>query len=86
MVVDAKNRLWILDTAAPKFANPLARGAKLVAVDLMTNQVVRTIVFSPETVFPSTYVNDVRFDLRKGKSGVAYVTDSSVWDPEDHRS
>lgn len=81
VVVDAKNRLWILDTGSPNFASPLSGGTKLVAIDLATNQVVRTIVFSPETVLPTTYVNDVRFDLRKGKSGVAYVTDSSASGP-----
>jgi sugar lactone lactonase YvrE len=26
---------------------------------------------------PTTYVNDIRFDLRRGKEGVAYITDSS---------
>ncbi|HTI01356.1 MAG TPA: L-dopachrome tautomerase-related protein, partial [Acidisoma sp.] len=41
VVVDAANRLWILDTAAPGFSAPVAGGAKLVAVDLATDEVVR---------------------------------------------
>jgi sugar lactone lactonase YvrE len=81
IVVDAANRLWILDTAAPKFSTPVPGGAKLVAVDLSTNKVVKTIVLSPDTVLPTTYINDVRFDLRKGKSGMAFITDSSVSGP-----
>src|SRR6266851_3752885 len=44
VVVDAADRLWILDTAAPKFAEPLAGGAKLVAVDLATDRVVKIVV------------------------------------------
>jgi len=81
VVADAANRLWILDTAAPGFKPPIAGGAKMVAVDMATNKIVKTIVFSPDVVLPTTYVNDVRFDLRQGKEGVAYITDSSVTGP-----
>jgi sugar lactone lactonase YvrE len=81
VVVDAADRLWILDTAAPGFARPLAGGAKLVAVDLNTNKVVRTIILPETAVLPTTYVNDVRFDLRQGRAGVAYITDSSTSGP-----
>jgi sugar lactone lactonase YvrE len=80
VVVDAANRLWILDTAAPGFSTPVAGGAKLVAVDLKTNKVVKTIVLS-STIQPTTYINDVRFDLRWGKAGVAFITDSSIGGP-----
>ncbi|SHH41333.1 L-dopachrome tautomerase-related protein [Bradyrhizobium erythrophlei] len=81
VVIDALNRLWILDTAAPKFSTPFAGGAKLIAVDIATDKVVKTIVLSPQTILPTTYINDVRFDLRQGKAGVAYITDSSVSGP-----
>ncbi|AHY51175.1 hypothetical protein BJS_04024 [Bradyrhizobium japonicum SEMIA 5079] len=81
VVVDAANRLWILDTAAPGFSSPVAGGAKLVAVDLATNKVVKTIVLPSSTVLPTTYINDVRFDLRRGKAGIAYITDSSISGP-----
>ena len=50
--------------------------AKLVAVDLKTNQVVKTIVLPPDVALPTTYLNDVRFNLRQGKAGFAFVTDS----------
>jgi sugar lactone lactonase YvrE len=81
VVVDAANRLWILDTAAPSFSTPQLGAAKMVAVDLATDKVVKTILFPATTVLPTTYVNDVRFDLRQGKEGVAYITDSSVNGP-----
>ncbi|QBM75615.1 gluconolaconase [Sphingomonas sp. AAP5] len=81
VVADSANRLWILDTAAPNFAAPIAGGAKLVAVDLARNRVVQTIVLGPDVVLPTTYLNDVRFDLRQGIAGVAYITDSSVTGP-----
>lgn len=81
VVVDPANRLWILDTAAPGFSAPVAGGAKLVAVNLATDKVVKTIVLPARTILSTTYINDVRFDLRQGKAGVAYITDSSVSGP-----
>lgn len=81
VVADGANRLWVLDTAAPGFAAPIAGGAKLVAIDLATDSVVRTLVLGPDVILPTTYVNDVRFDLRQGDGGVAYITDSSIRGP-----
>jgi sugar lactone lactonase YvrE len=48
----------------------------MVAVDLKTNQVVKTIRFPGNVALSTTYLNDVRFDLTRGKAGVAYITDS----------
>jgi sugar lactone lactonase YvrE len=81
VVADGKTRLWILDTAAPSFAAPVPGGAKLVAVDLGTNQVVKTVILPPSAVLPTTYVNDVRLDLRQGNEGIAYIPDSSIKGP-----
>lgn len=81
VVADGRGRLWILDTAAPGFAAPKAGGAKLVAVDLKTDRVVKTVVFPSGAILPTTYVNDMRFDFRVGAEGVAYVTDSSLKGP-----
>lgn len=81
VVADGANRLWILDTGAPGFERPIPGGAKLVAVDLATNKVVKTVPLGPDVVLPTTYVNDVRFDLRQGSGGTAYITDSSVKGP-----
>ncbi|WP_261404992.1 major royal jelly family protein [Chenggangzhangella methanolivorans] len=41
---------------------------------------MRTIVIPDDVALATTYVNDVRFDLRNG-DGVAYITDSSVSGP-----
>lgn len=81
VVADGRGRVWLLDTAAPGFAAPKAGGAKLVAVDLATDKVVKTVVFPADVVLKSTYVNDMRFDFRSGAEGVAYVTDSSLSGP-----
>lgn len=71
VVADGKGRVWLLDTAAPGFAAPKAGGAKLVAVDLVSNKVIKTLVFPANVMLPGTYVNDMRFDFRVGKEGTA---------------
>jgi len=81
VVVDAKSRLWLLDTGRIEFGPPVAGGPKLVGVDLSTNQVFKIIVFPPEVALPATYLNDMRFDLRRGSDGMAFITDSSSENP-----
>ncbi|KAF2742840.1 major royal jelly protein [Sporormia fimetaria CBS 119925] len=82
VVIDSRDRLWILDTGRVLLPDGSALvpsvygGPKLIGVDLSTNQIFQTILF-PETVaYPDSYLNDVRFDLRNGAS-TAYITDSS---------
>lgn len=77
VVADGRGRLWVLDTAAPEFSRPISGGAKLVAIDLATDKVVKTVILPSNVIDASTYVNDVRLDFRVGREGVAYVTDSS---------
>jgi sugar lactone lactonase YvrE len=77
VVVDPADRLWILDTGSPMFQPTKYGGPKLVCVDLATNKIVKKIVFPQEVALPTTYLNDVRFDLRRGSKGMAFITDSS---------
>ncbi|MGD6804441.1 gluconolaconase [Rossellomorea vietnamensis] len=81
VVADGRGTLWVLDTAAPNFSEPIIGGAKLVAVDLKTNTIRRVYTFREDVVLPTTYLNDVRFDFRVGKAGYAYITDSSSKGP-----
>ncbi|RLK23934.1 sugar lactone lactonase YvrE [Micromonospora sp. M71_S20] len=77
IVVDPADRLWVLDTGSPMFRPTSPGGPKLVRVDLDTDTVAQVITFPTDVALPSTYLNDVRFDLRRGEAGVAYITDSS---------
>jgi sugar lactone lactonase YvrE len=81
IVVDPADRLWVLDTGAPMFRETRPGGPKLVGIDLADDTVVQTIVFEPDVALPTTYLNDVRFDLRRGAAGTAYITDSSDQGP-----
>lgn len=90
VVVDSQDTLWILDTGraidpvSQMLTNAAYGGPKLIAVNLTTDQVIRTIIFPTNVAYPDSYLNDVRFDLRTnlsgitGNEGVAYITDSSV--------
>ncbi|TGJ87663.1 hypothetical protein E0Z10_g1091 [Xylaria hypoxylon] len=86
VVIDALDRLWILDTGRVQGPDnvllPAAYGGpKLVGVNLTTNEIFKTIVFPPDVAYSNTYLNDIRFDLRSSVTesgqGIGYITDSS---------
>ncbi len=81
VVVDPANRLWLLDTGSIQFGPTSPGGPKLVGIDLRTNRVSKRIIFPPDVALPTSYLNDVRFDLRRGAAGLAFVTDSSPYGP-----
>jgi sugar lactone lactonase YvrE len=81
VVVDPLDRLWILDTGSRMFQPTQYGGPKLVSVDLSTDKIIQTILFPEDVALPTTYLNDVRFDLRRGNRGMAFITDSSDQGP-----
>ncbi len=93
VVVAPDNVLWVLDTGSPMLKNAVPGGPKLVAIDLATNKILKSILLPPTIAGPTSYLNDVRFDLRYGTPvidkaysldrlhGIAYITDSSEKGP-----
>ncbi len=81
VVVDPKDRLWAVDTGSVKLGPNVPNGPKLVCIDLKTNTITRKIFFPRSVVTPDTYLNDVRFDLRRGRAGMAFITDSGAKSP-----
>ena len=81
VVVDPADRLWILDTGSPLFQPTDYGGPKLVCVDLTADKVIQKILFPQDVALPTTYLNDVRFDLRRGSKGMAFITDSAQKGP-----
>ena len=77
VVIDGRDRLWILDTGSINFQPVTAGGPQLLCVALTTNDVVKRIQFPIDVALPTTYLNDVRFDLGRGAEGMAFITDSS---------
>ncbi len=81
-VVDAEDRLWMLDSGFFKLGDSTSLGGpKLVGVDLKQNRVFKTIIFPRDVALPTTFLNDLRVDLRRGKEGVAYITDAAFGGP-----
>ncbi len=82
VVVDPRgDRLWILNTGSIAFGPVKPGGPKLIAVDLKTDRVVKKILFPADVVLTTSYVNDVRFDLKRGTEGIAFITDSTSAGP-----
>ena len=82
VVVDPADRLWILDTGSPLFQPTAYGGPKLVCVDLTADKVTKKILFPQDVALPTTYLNDVRFDLRRSSGGgIAFITDSAQRGP-----
>jgi sugar lactone lactonase YvrE len=81
VVIDPADRLWILDTGSPLFKPTKYGGPKMVCVDLNNDQIIKQILFPQDVALSTTYLNDVRFDLRRGKEGMAFITDSAQKGP-----
>ncbi len=78
IVFDERDRLWLLDPGGFNFAPPLLHAPKLWAYDIATRQRVKAITFPIDVALKTTSLNDVRFDLRRGPEGTAYITDSGA--------
>ncbi|KAK0264648.1 hypothetical protein LTR35_017296 [Friedmanniomyces endolithicus] len=72
IVIDALDRAWVLDTVSYYLVQRLPHFESLANPATPLSKVA----------YPDSYLNDVRFDLRKNVTasgkGVAYITDSSV--------
>jgi sugar lactone lactonase YvrE len=75
VVASPDGNVWVLDPAAPAMGALVPGGAKLVEIDLKTNQPGRTIAFDDTVAPQGSYLNDVRFSP-DGKT--AYLTDSGA--------
>lgn len=73
--VDESDSLWVLDPAAPMMKATVAGGPKLVKIDLVKNEVARTIPFGEDIAPRKSYLNDVRVDV---KTDTAYIGDSGL--------
>ena len=72
---DPGGSLWILDSGNPRLEGVVPNAAKLVLIDLESNQVERTIRFDSSIAPKDSYLNDVRVDAERG---FAYITDSGL--------
>ena len=73
VVADQEDALWILDPASPGFQAVVPGGAKLIKVNLATNEIERVYRFDDAGAPVKAYLNDVRV-----AHGSAFITDSGL--------
>jgi len=73
--VDDQDSLWVLDPAAPRMESVVEGGAKLVKINLKSNNVERVYHFNSDIAPQRSYLNDVRVDTKRN---YAYITDSGL--------
>ncbi|KAL9093161.1 MAG: hypothetical protein Q9159_000338 [Coniocarpon cinnabarinum] len=87
IAIDGNDTLWLLDIGrvidhTGTLLPPAPGGPKLVAIDLATDTVAKTITFPTAVAGAVSYLNDLRIDLSPHLSasghGIAYITDSSA--------
>jgi sugar lactone lactonase YvrE len=72
--IDDQNNLWVVDSASPRFGQPVIPGGpKLVQIDLATNQVKRVYNFDATIAPERSTLNDVQVG-----DGYAYITESGM--------
>jgi sugar lactone lactonase YvrE len=81
LVASDEATLWVLDTGRPWFAPALDGARKLVEVDLHRGLIRRSYEIPHGIAHLGTYLNDMRFDFRRGAAGTAYITDSATFCP-----
>ena len=78
VVAQGDATLWVLDSGRPHYVPALPGAAKLLEIDLATRRIGRTYEIPLGAARLRTYLNDVRFDFRRGAAGTAYITDSGT--------
>jgi sugar lactone lactonase YvrE len=73
--VDDQDNLWVLDPASPRMEGVVKDAAKLVKINLETNQPEKIVMFDDEAAPTKSYLNDVRVDTKRNW---AYITDSGL--------
>lgn len=73
LYTDADDKLWILDPASPGQKGVVEGGAKLIRVNLASNQVERVYHFDADIAPLKSYLNKLRFC-----EGYAFITDSNL--------
>lgn len=73
LYLDSNNFLWVLDSASPQMRGVISGGAKLLKFDPTSGQLVQSVYFDNTTVYPGSYLNDVRVDATKN---YAYISES----------
>ena len=73
LYVDQNGLLWVLDSGRPDGEKGTTEGAKLLALDTATKEIVQTVSFPAEVALPDSWLAEVRVDPVRG---AAFVSDA----------
>lgn len=78
MTLDSVGRLWVVDNGKLAGVSEIQDGAaKVVCFDIKTGEKIFSIPILPPVLQKDAHLNDIRIDLKHGKQGMAYITNSS---------
>lgn len=80
VVLDSLGQMWIIDSGIPYGGDgqALSGGAKIMAFDVATRQLIKTYTFPDALLANGTNLNDVRINNTAGTAGFAFLTDESA--------
>ncbi|WP_173572906.1 L-dopachrome tautomerase-related protein [Acetobacter sicerae] len=76
MTVDALGRVWVIDEGVVAGQTEPQTPA-IILIDPRTNSIIRRFALTSPVVLPDSHINDIRVDLTHGKSGTAFISDTS---------
>jgi len=75
VVTDDKGFLWVVDAAGIGLGKVYQHSAKVLKINLATNQIEKIYRFPENVVSEDVYINDIRID---NQNGFAYLTNSNT--------
>lgn len=75
VVTDDKGFLWVVDAAGIGLGKVYQHSAKVLTINLATNQIEKIYRFPENVVGEDVYINDIRID---NQNGFAYLTNSNT--------
>src|SRR3569833_520116 len=78
VVLDSLGQMWVVDSGIPPGKSAaVAGGAKIMAFNVTTRALIRTLVLPDNVLGHGMNANDLRVNNTAGKGGFAFITDAS---------
>ena len=77
MTTDSKGNIWLIDDGKRAGTDSIPEGAAKVVGFTSDGNVLASVPISSPVLRQDMHLNDLRIDLKHGKKGMAYITNSS---------
>ncbi|THV48164.1 hypothetical protein BGAL_0264g00100 [Botrytis galanthina] len=80
VVLDAEGTFWVIDSGVPNGVSyPTTYGAKIMAFNYTTGELIRNYIYPPELYYAKIQLNDIKVNNTLGTAGYAFVTEDSAY-------